>query len=214
LETSIMTFPFFSNPEEFAAHMQEHANQEHMSYTDSVHKVKDFLDGLDRDGLEALDIILRSVIVQADTAHMVRGQITQIAHKKFDICPCGEDHDPAKEFQTPLLPQQKAPTIPNTATEHGGRPIEDVELPGDETSQERAAREMVEATVLTDEELMSEYGLELDPNYGKPMSEGMMPPQKYRCINCQSGYPSLQDRMLKPPGVIGCSGCQQKGKWG
>lgn len=205
-----MTFPFFSNPEEFAAHMQEHANQAHMSYTDSVHKVKDFLDGLDRDGLEALDIIMRSVIVQPDTAHMVRGQVTQIAHKKFDICPCGEDHDPAKEFQTPLLPQQKAPTIPNAATEQGGRQIEDVELPEsfNRNTITTPDNEVVELDSDRYNELLTEYDLRvLIEDESEPTV------RKFMCA-CGIIYQSLQDRMLKPPGVIGCSGCQQKGAWG
>jgi DNA-directed RNA polymerase subunit RPC12/RpoP len=44
-----------------------------------------------------------------------------------------------------------------------------------------------------------EYGVEPIPNTGL-----------YRCINCGIQYPSLEDRMLKKPGIDGCHGCQHK----
>ena len=34
------------------------------------------------------------------------------------------------------------------------------------------------------------------------------------CINCGLRYVSIADRMLRPPGIEGCSGCMQKAKWG
>lgn len=37
---------------------------------------------------------------------------------------------------------------------------------------------------------------------------------KLYCTGCGMEYQSLDDRMLKPPGVSGCSGCQQKSAWG
>lgn len=49
---------------------------------------------------------------------------------------------------------------------------------------------------------MKEYGLRRD-NDGKLI-----------CTECGQGYVSLDDRMLRPPGARGCSGCQQKAKWG
>lgn len=35
-----------------------------------------------------------------------------------------------------------------------------------------------------------------------------------KCTGCGSDYPNLADRMLRPPGVDGCGGCQQKAMWG
>jgi hypothetical protein len=52
--------------------------------------------------------------------------------------------------------------------------------------------------------LMVEYGLEPDDNGSEHV----------QCKNCKQWYPSLEDRMLRPPGVKGCSSCQQKAKWG
>lgn len=34
------------------------------------------------------------------------------------------------------------------------------------------------------------------------------------CKNCGQAYPSIQDRMLNPPGPEGCEGCIHKAKWG
>lgn len=34
------------------------------------------------------------------------------------------------------------------------------------------------------------------------------------CGNCGTQVASLEDRMLRPPGVKGCEGCQNKAKWG
>lgn len=34
------------------------------------------------------------------------------------------------------------------------------------------------------------------------------------CLGCGTVYQSLEDRMLRPPGVKGCSPCQQKAKFG
>lgn len=55
---------------------------------------------------------------------------------------------------------------------------------------------------------MEEYGLEEVPIPGNPNRTYL------RCKNCQTPCSSLEDRMRRDPGVKGCSGCQQKAKWG
>ena len=57
------------------------------------------------------------------------------------------------------------------------------------------------------DELLSEYGLEEYEN-----SNGKV--NGLYCKNCGMIYQSLEDRMLRPPGVKGCAGCQAKAKWG
>ena len=49
--------------------------------------------------------------------------------------------------------------------------------------------------------LMDEYGLE-------QVGDSIL------CKNCGIEYVSLEDRMLRPAGVTGCSTCLQKEKWG
>lgn len=39
-------------------------------------------------------------------------------------------------------------------------------------------------------------------------------PTKYRCANCFTPIVSIEDRMLRAPGIDGCSGCQQMSKNG
>jgi hypothetical protein len=49
---------------------------------------------------------------------------------------------------------------------------------------------------------MKIYGLEADAFGG------------LTCTNCGKSYPSLKDRMLRPPGLDGCPGCVERAKWG
>lgn len=55
---------------------------------------------------------------------------------------------------------------------------------------------------------LKEYGLEEAPVPGNPERTFL------RCANCKTPSVSLEDRMLRKPGPGGCSGCQQKAKWG
>lgn len=59
---------------------------------------------------------------------------------------------------------------------------------------------------------MKEYGLEWhkEPEDAEGKSPGII----LRCANCKTHYVSLDDRMVKQPGVEGCDGCIQKSKWG
>jgi len=44
---------------------------------------------------------------------------------------------------------------------------------------------------------------------------GLIPEGDYfACANCGQFYISLEDRMLREPGVKGCKGCQEKAKFG
>ena len=51
------------------------------------------------------------------------------------------------------------------------------------------------------EDLMRRYGLTSDGD-------------ALFCANCNMEYASLDDRMLRPEGPEGCTGCVQKSKWG
>lgn len=53
-------------------------------------------------------------------------------------------------------------------------------------------------------ENMKLYALIPDPNGG----------DYFICEGCGKFYVSLEDRMLRDPGVKGCDGCQEKAKWG
>lgn len=160
-----------------------------MHRQDNNHAIKDLIDSLNEEGLRALDLVIVNSM-HPHSAHLLRGRVEMALQMKFDVCPCGESHDPERELldQAPL-PSQKAPIMPPSP-------------------------ELVEAIPPSDAELMIQYGIEIDPNYGKPVPEGTVLPQLFRCINCGKGYPSLEDRMRRAPGIDGCGGCQHKSAFG
>ena len=171
-----------------------------MHHQDRVHQVKQFLDSLNEDQLDTLDLILLQVSYSSDVAHFVRGQILQIEQTKFEKCACGEDHSNPDAF--------KKPVKPNAATEHQGRPIEDVPVPEDLFKDKITTpdNEVVEVGSRRWYQLLVEYRLR----------EEMTATDGTRALSCVCGmaYQSLQDRMLRPAGIEGCSGCQQKSAWG
>lgn len=61
------------------------------------------------------------------------------------------------------------------------------------------------------EEMALQYGVE---DAWEQVSDTVLKFVGWQCNNCGKRYPSLQDRMMKPPGIEGCDGCIQKVKWG
>lgn len=76
------------------------------------------------------------------------------------------------------------------------------DLVGDGGSDE-APEQVTKGSVLYNK-LMNEYGMEQDDDGS----------DKVMCKNCKKWYENLPDRMLRPPGVTGCSGCIEKTRWG
>lgn len=185
-------FNFFGGPEELAEQMKRHMDHQHMHHQDSIHAVKQFLDELNENQLEVLDLILtQSIQTEGMAGQHVRGQIRQILQIKYDICACGESHNPDE-----ILREDRGPTIPNQDTTHKGKPIQDVELSDD----------------LTDESLTQEEYLEVCEKFNvRPKANGT---PKVICNGCETEYVSLEDRMRRKPGIDGCSACQQKSAWG
>ena len=127
-----------------------------------------------------------------------RGRVEMLQQMKFNLCPCGINHD--KELEG-FGNHEHPPTAPNASDEHQGRQVEDVKLPGEtvDFQEDRQA-------------FMEEYGIEPNPDHGK--ASGPIAPSPFRCKGCNIGVASLADRMLRPPGIGGCTGCQQKSAWG
>lgn len=174
-----------------------------MHMTDNTHAIKQFFDSLNEEQLRSLDLLLANCD-DARTVMFFRGRIEMLQQIKFDICPCGTNHD--DELESMGQPD-KPPVQPNATTEHKGRPVEDVPLPAD----------LIKAREEFDDEaaLMAEYRIEENPDHGKnPLEFGPAAASPFRCIDCHIGVASLADRMLRKPGIEGCSGCQQKSAWG
>lgn len=117
-------------------------------------------------------------------ASYFRGRIEAVLEVKHDVCPCGESHNPDDLLE---------------------RKVEDHNLPEDPISgaAERAANDMVEA--IDYDKLMDEYNV-------TPVQDELE--GRVYCKGCGQHYISLEDRMLRKPGIDGCSGCQQKSAWG
>lgn len=86
-------------PEEFQEQIRERHQHSKLTVQANMHVVRDFLDSLSADQLEALDLVV--VNVGSNPIYncgFVRGEIAMQRWKKFGICPCEEEHDPDKEF--------------------------------------------------------------------------------------------------------------------
>lgn len=199
-------FMFGPPPPEVVAAIQAQQEHRHMHMTDNTHAIKQLLDGLNEEQLRALDLLLANC-GDARTVMFFRGRIEMLQQIKFDICPCGTNHD---DELAEMGTHEKPPTQPNTATEHKGRVIEDVPLPDGQ---------VVDMSLPDDGEeldaLMVEYAVEANPLHGGDMlKHAPMVASPFRCSNCGIGIASLEDRMRRPKGIEGCSGCQQKSAWG
>lgn len=178
--------------------MQERAAQQHLVAQDHIHQRNDFLESLSKDDLDLVDTMLLQSVSDNTFGHYLRGIIAEIARRKRFVCTCGHDHDAEAEqaFSTPPTADEAAklvgldvdtttPDVVGSDTEPG--PLAD------------AARDAA----------MREYGLEQVNPADQPDH-----PTGLRCINCHQVYVSLEDRMLREPGMDGCGGCQTKSAHG
>lgn len=196
---------FFSSPEEFLAHMQEHAAHNNMARQDYVHKLRDFLLKQSREDLETLDAIV-SMSTDAPYAAYVRGQITTIAAVKYNVCPCGTDHDAEASAVFGSSEDSGGVVAPESNSEKSSPKNVDTDT-GD------GVESTSETLPLNDEnwdELANRYGIERVSTY----ADGEVHPTGLRCKNCLQAYVSLTDRMLREPGMDGCSGCKIKSAQG
>jgi len=200
-------------PEEFKEQILEHRRTTLAHTQDNTHAVRMLLEDLNQDQLEALDLLVSAVMVHPEyDGGYFRGQITQLLHIKYDMCPCGLDHDPTKSLQLPEVTRPGSPVMPNEDTALKGRPIEDVEIPPELNKQliSTPDNEVVEIKSDRWDELLVKYNLIAVFDYIHDAERLAY----VQCKGCQTTYVSLRDRMLKPPGVKGCEGCQQQEKWG
>ena len=203
-------------PEDYKNQILEH-RRVHAAHTqDNTHAVRMLMDDLNSDQLTALDMIVSACMSSEYNAAYFRGQITALLHIKYDVCPCGLEHDPTKSLQLPEITRPGAPVMPNAEEYWKGRELDDVELPEDynpdngERMEPWEPKEDGPENMPEDERirLISRYNLV--PVYNDEHTEVT----HFQCMGCGVDYVSLEDRMLKPPGPAGCEGCQQKERWG
>lgn len=205
----------FQPPAEVVERMREQAAHAQMHRQDDEHAIRDLLEGLDKDELITLRMILQRSRSKQINAYY-QGRIEAILDAQHGVCVCGGDHtvppeqvgesfykgQPVEDVQTIMDPEEKAEMEEETADQV-------VSYPGQMLDME----DVIEA-----ERLMEQYTLEPDPLYGESWdpetSERSLPPSKFRCTVCGMGYSSLEDRMRRPAGIDGCTGCQRKSAQG
>lgn len=137
----------------------------------------------DRDTLATLRWLFHACIDGDYTAAHYEGMVTASIISRFKWCStCGGDHD---FHLTDDMSQMEEKQLPDPAQE----------LPSDPESPDKQ-----ESTLTRVRRLMNEY--RLSRHYDGSIC----------CRDCGYPYPSLEDRMLKPPDI--CPGCFQKSAFG
>lgn len=145
------------------------------------HAVYKLINDLDKDQIQTLDMILLQIAQDSEYAHLLSGYIDGVLEAKFQICPaCGE----------PLSSHDPESLLP---------PIEN-EL---ETKMKTFISDEMRAQ-------MNEYGLDdaWDIETEQFLYFVCTATEKCPDAGCGMHYSSIEDRMLRPPGVNGCGGCQ------
>lgn len=217
-------------PEELKQRIREH-HEMHLRQREMVRMQRDQLESIwDELSLDHLMVIRRLLSGLSDDsgpflANYYEGIARTHVKFRFGVCgDCGQDHKEAEALGIDphtLAPVQEKNVVTDAdeflrsmtenadsaeqgseqAEEGGGAPVEKPVTP------DASAPWRIELTP-TQLAQMAEYNI--DDTYNQDTKEFMY----FACLNCGMQYPSIEDRMLKPPGVEGCSGCQQKAKWG
>jgi len=186
---------FFGIPiSEIHAEMERQFDLHKMDATEKRHKVYEFIDSLGKEQLSSLGTLVRAFAEDGSSyAKFIDGYVSAIAKEKFDLCPaCGENHDEMLNEMT----QQK---VNDQFESDLDKAVSEPEPP------------QFTAYVLTEEDLdnMEKYNLD-DLRDEEPPHHLL----GFKCLGCEMRYVSIADRMLRPPGIDGCNGCQLKSAHG
>lgn len=180
----------FLSPEDADKHRQEHEV--------ASHEINRLLSELSIEQLRALDFLLIGIANAGEPgriASYMAGRSTQMLETRFNICAaCNKDH--AAEL---LKSEPVADDIPPHIEARRRMEANEIVFTAQGSKEPMTPDEVV---------LMMEYNLD-DARDGE--TNALL---WFVCTNCGMQYQSIQDRMLKPSGIEGCSGCIQKTKWG
>jgi hypothetical protein len=189
-------------PEEFKQQVLEAITQSRMEIEDFQHGVATFLNSMDKEQLLAFKKVVNyfGKTVDGDTSTIAyfEGVTTGLLHARHSIClGCENDHE---ELMRNAGMRETEPVY--SPPMDGGNPYE----PAPDTPNLAIG----EVGMLSDFQLrkMEEYGLDDLRSSDDGRLIGFI------CVNCKTQYPSITDRMLRPPDKSGCGGCVQKEKWG
>ncbi len=230
-------------PEEVKATIraQHAAHQHHQMLSDqTAHDVVAFIKRLDEHDLMLLRGLVNALAMGTETTHGYYFGLMSVELEKFGIClACGKKHDEQlKELlgdAEESIAENIAKISPATQLQDGtpdcvvcGRDNdhgthEALEI-GSHLSHRYWPPDKIFANVKADKVNYSEQGwanfmtameaedIVIMDNYGVQLIPQSFP--KVACGRCGKEYVTLQDRILRKPGIDGCDGCQQKEAWG
>ncbi len=182
-------------PEEVQAEVKRRVEHAQMHAEVNAHVIRDLFDSLDKDQLKQFDFVISLFGGSEAGATYIRGRIEAILQYKFEVCPCGSEHDPNEllgEVHPPHMPEEK-----------DGRPIEDTDLP--EATEPAPDIDRYDAGFEIGSDEWRQAVGEWDLSVIEPVNNA-----RGYVLKCKCGmdYVSLADRMLRPKGIDGCGGCQ------
>ena len=175
-------------PEELAHALQSQHERSEMSAEITRHEVMRFLDELSVDQIGILRMLLGHCSHDKNGRYSsyLEGLISGVLHYHHSVCAgCGKKHSDASDL------------------------TEDVPA-----SDGTAQLSLFEPEAINEEEYLVNL---LKWNMRKPILNEVESGEGDRpviCVGCGMLYQSLEDRMLREPGVGGCSGCQHKAAHG
>lgn len=195
-------------PKELAENLRKQADMAEMSAEVFRHEVQDLFGELEQPHLTTLRHLLHhfATLPSKDSRNLasyLEGISAARLSERFGICAgCGRDHDAQLTETSASTDEAITPNeVPMTHSEAMRDDIGDATARQD---REKPSGELSERDLLD----MKQYGLDDLRDEDTHALLGFI------CLNCEARYISIADRMKRPPGPAGCSGCQQKAKWG
>lgn len=200
--------PYFETPEEAQRFMEEQQDKARAENAVLKSEMQAFLSELTADQLRVLDKMISMSAGDREIGYDLTGTIRGALIFKFGMNWDGEEtpwSDTSAESFSPGSDEEHAPIVPVSpvvTTEpdvdfealRNTKPEESMEHEQKQSALEKAQARLGQ---------MSDYNLEPHPDN-----------EYFRCTNCLLQYISLEDRMLRPPGIEGCPGCLEKSAWG
>jgi hypothetical protein len=150
------------------------------------HEIKALFDSLDEDQSATLVNIFENLLGEdaGRIAAHMAGRLSEIREKKFGICSACGVNH-NEELKQMTDPSSEFEPTPAYTPIGSAEPMQ---------AWEQAEMDEYNLDDLRDEDTKRLIG--------------------FVCKGCGTQRTTIQDRKLKPPGVEGCGGCQQKAKWG
>lgn len=221
-----MTEPmgFFGIPisEEMRAEMEEKRRQWEMEVDDRTHAQDALFEELPREHLYTLALLFRAIShTEPEEAVRIAARYDGIASTtlkyRFGVCPgCNKNHEeeamkifvaegggPKDSDPEWKFPEPKADAVSTSL------PMKGASVPSFFEDDEKNS-EPDERDALSPEDIANMVVYNLDDLRDEDTHELL----GFICKGCGRRYVSIEDRMLREPGVKGCGGCQDKAKWG